>query len=223
MKKFDEWWFPDKEAHLQEWMEQVGSIKFGRLTYQGHKYYGATLNCHPDKRRVAIDVGAHVGLWSWLMAHDFEKVKCFEPVKVHAECWRKNMEPVKNCVLYENALGANRGYVRLANYTADSSGDTRVNNECTVGGPDYIPMETIDSYGFEDVDFIKVDCEGYELRVLQGAEETLLRCKPVVIVEQKGTMSENFCIPPMAAVEYLKGLGFTHISDVGGDYILGWK
>lgn len=222
MKKFDEWWFPDNEQHLQEWMGRVGSVKHGRLTYQAHKYYGATLHCPPEKRRVAIDVGAHVGLWSWLMAHDFEKVKCFEPMRLHIDCWRKNMEPVSNVVLYEEALGAIKSYVKLANYTHNSSGDTRVSNQDPLGGTGYVPMNTIDSYGFDDVDFMKIDCEGYELRVLQGAEQTLLRCKPVVIVEQKGEMSQQYNIQPLAAVEYLKDLGARHISDVGGDYILGW-
>ena len=34
-------------------------------------------------------------------------------------------------------------------------------------------MVTIDSFGYKDVDLIKIDVEGYEMEVLKGAEETL--------------------------------------------------
>lgn len=46
-----------------------------------------------------------------------------------------------------------------------------------------VPKRTIDSYNFEDVDAIKIDVEGSELLVIQGAEETIERCRPSVQVE----------------------------------------
>ncbi len=44
-------------------------------------------------------------------------------------------------------------------------------------------MECIDSLELPRVDFIKIDVEGSELEVLEGAMSTLNRCKPVVIME----------------------------------------
>ena len=41
---------------------------------------------------MALDVGAHVGIWSRRLAEKFKTVVAFEPVPKHIECWKKNME-----------------------------------------------------------------------------------------------------------------------------------
>lgn len=46
-----------------------------------------------------------------------------------------------------------------------------------------VPARTIDSYNFEDVDAIKIDVEGSELFVIQGASQTIDRYRPSVQVE----------------------------------------
>ena len=46
-----------------------------------------------------------------------------------------------------------------------------------------VQLKTLDSYGFEDVDIIKVDVEGHEFDVVRGAEQTILKYHPVVQLE----------------------------------------
>lgn len=46
-----------------------------------------------------------------------------------------------------------------------------------------VPCRTIDSYNFDDVDAIKIDVEGTELFVIEGAQDTIDRCRPSVQVE----------------------------------------
>jgi FkbM family methyltransferase len=46
-----------------------------------------------------------------------------------------------------------------------------------------VPARTLDSYNFEDVDAIKIDVEGSELLVIEGAKDTIDRCRPSVQVE----------------------------------------
>ena len=46
-----------------------------------------------------------------------------------------------------------------------------------------VPKRTIDSYNFDDVDAIKIDVEGSELLVIEGAKDTIDRCRPSVQVE----------------------------------------
>lgn len=46
-----------------------------------------------------------------------------------------------------------------------------------------VELRTLDSYGFEDVDIIKVDVEGHEFDVVRGAEQTILKYHPVVQLE----------------------------------------
>jgi FkbM family methyltransferase len=46
-----------------------------------------------------------------------------------------------------------------------------------------VPARTIDSYNFEEVDAIKIDVEGTEMFVIEGAKDTIDRCRPSVQVE----------------------------------------
>jgi FkbM family methyltransferase len=67
-----------------------------------------------------------------------------------------------------------------------------------------VPMVSIDSLALERVDFFKLDVEGMELDVLNGAKETLARCRPVMQVEYiKSDIS--------ALVEFLHSLGYESI------------
>jgi len=45
------------------------------------------------------------------------------------------------------------------------------------------PVVPLDSLGLSRLDFLKVDTEGAELHVLRGAQETLRRCRPAVMLE----------------------------------------
>lgn len=46
-----------------------------------------------------------------------------------------------------------------------------------------VPLVTLDSFAFPRVDMIKIDVEGMEMEVLDGAEETLRRCRPILYIE----------------------------------------
>jgi len=41
----------------------------------------------------------------------------------------------------------------------------------------------VDAWGMDDISFMKIDVEGMELDVLKGAEQTIARCRPVLVVE----------------------------------------
>ncbi len=130
-------------------------------------------------RRVALDVGAHIGVWTKFLAGVFQTVHAFEPVRENMHCLEKNTAEMGNVVRWPHALGHARGAVSMIRH-GGNSGCWRVS-----GGTD-ARMSTLDAHQFRDVDFIKIDTEGYEGYVLQGAAETLARCKPVVVIEDNG-------------------------------------
>jgi len=214
MPKFqDSWWFPDHEQHLPQWMAspKARMILNGRPAYQGKKQQAALAAVR--QHRTAIDVGGHIGLWSYNLAHAFQHVHAFEPVEAHRACFARNVEAV-NVTLHACALGASEGRVSI--HTAPTStGDSWVK-----GGGD-IPMVTLDSVGLADVDFIKIDCEGYEENVLRGAIETIKRDRPVIIVEQKRDMATaRFGLEPLGAVKFLQSLGYQVAQEISGDYLM---
>ncbi len=211
--------FPDGEKHLIDWLEKAGRDVQGKPAYQYNKYLKALL--YGKGRRNAVDVGANIGLWSRVMAIDFKKVIAFEPVPLYRECWQKNVE-FKNVELHGLALGAREGIVDMECGTPNSFGDTFVSVGKGVNVAKNVRLATLDSFELKEVDFIKVDCEGYEYHVLQGAEKTLLANRPVVIVEQKPGHASKFGLGEMDAVEYLKSLGAKLCDGIAGDYILAW-
>ena len=216
MKLVDGWWFPDHEQHLIEWMANPKSrmILNGRAAYQGAKIQHALKLVRPNTEcRTAVDVGGHIGLWSYNLAPEFRAVEAFEPCEAHRECFRKNVDAM-NVTLNPYALGEREGSVSLFTGPA-SSGDTWVK------GDGNIPMRTLDSFGLRDVDFIKIDCEGYEEFVLRGAEILIGTWRPIIVVEQKRDHATKFGLKPQGAVDYLtKVHGYGVESVMSGDFFM---
>ena len=182
------------------------------VNYQANKLRAALP--YVKHARTAIDIGAHCGLWTNQLGNYFDRVECFEPVPRHIECWKRNIVK-QTCRLHEVALGAKDGQCGME-VISGLSGRSHVN-----GGGD-IAMKRLDDYAFEDVDFIKVDVEGYEYFVLKGAEETLLRCRPVMVVEQKPKHGGKYGLSDTEAVDYLKSLGAVVREEIVGDFVMTW-
>jgi FkbM family methyltransferase len=208
MFRFDAWWMPDGETHLVDLMGKTQRRVNGRLTYQFHKYALARESC--TKFRAAVDVGAHVGLWSYWMAEQFRVLHAFEPSERHRECWVVNVT-TPTAHLYPYALGETEAQVGLQVET-ESSGNTRI-----IDG-DSVWMRTLDSFQLQEIDFLKIDCEGYEVFVVEGARETLARCRPVVVVEQKPGTPKRYGQHGRGALMLLETMGAQFQWEWGGDF-----
>lgn len=206
MKEVNGIWLPDHEEHLLHYAAQGEK---GKWTYQANKLVEALK--HVKNTRLAVDVGGHCGLWSKELIKVFDRVVAFEPVEEHRECFVKNVQG--NYTLFPVALGDKPAFVNM-HTTKGQSGDTWVQSDGD------IPVCLLDQYALEGVDFIKLDCEGYELFALKGAEETIKRNHPVIIVEQKPGRGKKFGLKDTAAVAYLEGLGYKLKREMAGDYIL---
>ena len=225
-------WLPETEVHFVEGMTSGKRRREveGRLTYQYHKYEAALGYLPAGRRRVAVDIGAHVGLWSMWIARDFDTVHAFEPAPPHAEIfpWNVDMEHVR---LHRCALGRADGTVDITvperqtggAYVETGSGNpgTRYNDGGGYKVYRALPRRTLDSFRLPLIDFIKIDVEGYELAVLEGARQTLLHCRPLIMVEQKGNEAA-YGEPRNAAVGYLQKLGMRDRKVIAGDHILTW-
>lgn len=206
MKQVNGVWLPDHEEHLKTY---AAMGPHGEWTYQKSKLDVAVAHC--KKREVAVDVGGHCGIWAREMCKLFGHVHSFEPVKDHRDCYELNQHS-ENWSLYPYALGEKDG--RAGTQTRPgSSGDTWLVD----GGR--VEVKTLDWFNLAP-DFLKIDTEGYELFVLKGAEQTLRKHKPVIIVEQKPGNGERFGLDDIAAVTWLETLGYKLRREYHGDYIL---
>lgn len=220
MKQVHGWWFPDDEIQLPAVMTAQDRIVDGRLTWQYHKYEAALRLLPPERRRTAIDIGAHVGLFSYWMARDFAAVVAYEPVHALDFCWHENLSGKTNVMLVPYALGAAQGTVRLQ-IDPTRTGGTHVVAE---GGADTLdaPMRPLDDYPFERVDFIKIDVEGYEPAVIEGARQTLRRHRPVILVEEFDAALNQQGFRSHATCAALEAVGMVFHTRLGHDYIYGW-
>jgi FkbM family methyltransferase len=134
---------------------------------------------------IFFDVGAHVGLISFDVAARVPgaSVHAFEPDPGNAARWRRNrtLNPSARATLEAAAVADIVGHAHLTGPIVGESAWRHVVDQAT-DGTRTVPMTTLDSYaevhGVEVIDVLKLDVEGYEPRVLDGARE-LLRARSV--------------------------------------------
>lgn len=216
------WWLPAQEKHLGGMLERSKEA-FGRKTYQYWNKLVPALE-YVKNKGVAVDVGSHVGLWSYPLSKHFDQVLAFEPVPIFRQCWELNVSSGNGAILFPVGLGEEKGMLDI-HYIAEHTGKTGpIPPGKTPPRSEIIraPITRLDEFDFPQVDFFKIDCEGHELAVLKGAVETLKRCKPVVVVEQRPQHLKDFGQPENAAVAFLQGLGAKVYKEVIEDFIMGW-
>lgn len=219
MKNILGMWFPDTETHLEQQVLLHNPIVEGRGTYQYRKYAAALP--WVIKKGHAVDIGAQIGLWSRVMAINFDKVTAFEPLPDHQQCFEMNMKHALDKVtLHKCALTDAPGFLKM-NMPPKNTGNTHVAVEGEAGVE--VPARTLDSFKLTDIDFMKIDVEGYELPVVKGAKNTILSQRPTIVIEQKpGGQAERYGRRQYDAVDLLKAWGGTVRWDLGGDLLVTW-
>jgi hypothetical protein len=77
-----------------------------------------------------------------------------------------------------------------------------------------------DDYGWQDLDFVQLDTEGHELPVLMGMEQTLLRCRPVVQLEEYGWGARHYGHEADSARRWLEARGWRQVAASESDRVL---
>ena len=170
-------------------------------------------------KRHMIDVGGNVGRWSVDFAKHFDKVSAFEPAPYHIECFEKNCASYSNIKLYPYGLSNTNKKGNLEVAVEHHLGSTRV----IPSDDGAIELKTLDAHGFKDVDVLKVDVEGLEIDVLQGAEKTIAQCKPIIVIERCVFNSERFGLDKMASHNELDRQGYKRLFKITRDCIYGPK
>lgn len=129
--------------------------------------------------RTAIDVGAHIGFWSRDLTARFETVHAFEPSARYRPFLTRN---APKAIIHPCALGETDGAASLA-FPPGNSGAAFI--AVSIAGEETIEVKRLDDFTFDHVDYIKLDCEGFELPALKGAQATIRLHRPTISLEQK--------------------------------------
>lgn len=178
-------WIYRRFPRLTHWWRRLARANYEREM--------ALLAVLCDRRRTGIDVGAKVGMYTYRIRNHSADVVAFEPIPLFHRMLssvfagrRARIEPF--------AVSANAGRVRMR-LPYDRDGEQQFGRatieptnplaNAAVARVEEIEVETrtIDSYQLDRVGFIKIDVEGHELSVLDGATATLAEHRPNLLIE----------------------------------------
>jgi len=143
--------------------------------------------------RVCLDIGSNIGQWTRPLARRFESVVCFEPNPNFRECFKKNIDE-NNVLLWPVGLSDKEHKAK------QGFNSTVLQNE-----EGEIDCRTLDSFALTNVDFVKIDVDGFEIPLLNGAKQTLIKNNPVINIEMKKDKRNNIT---QQCASILKDLGY---------------
>jgi len=158
---------------------------------------------------VCIDVGTYIGLHTLTLSKLCEKVIGFEAQPLIYDCLENTLKykNINNVTLYNIALSNEEGHTKIF---TNNNGDASLE-----GIRDYkfkynynIKKNKLDNYNIQHVDLIKIDIEGSEWSMLEGANDLITKHRPLIILETfKGkknkTKLNEFCSRFNYSQEYI--------------------
>ena len=168
-----------------------------------------------------IDVGGNRGIYTYLFWRLGARVEVFEPNPTCSRilnAWAVGKSMVH---IYSVALSNCAGNASL-HIPIDKSGiehDASASIENTgflLARDQLVALQTLDSFQFENVSLIKIDVEGHEYSVIEGAELTIASSRPVLLVE----IEQRHIVSPINEVfEKVLALGYQGFFMLGGKLI----
>jgi FkbM family methyltransferase len=211
VKQVKGWWLPDTDTDFDRWIldgdyqkeHRDGILNF--LKTQGVEFN----NC--------LDVGAHVGFWLKDLQKTFKMVYAFEPISDVRECLKKNVEK-DNYLLFDFGLGDKNEKV-MVNYIPEETGNTYVSDH----GNREIQIRRLDEIKLPKIDYIKIDAEGYEIKVLQGAEGLITRDEPYIHVEVKQKILERHGLSAVDIDRYFEEIDYKKVYRIKSEFVYAKK
>jgi FkbM family methyltransferase len=183
-----------------------------------------------DPSRRALDIGASKGKYALLLQRLAREVVCFEPNPAVALRLRRLFSGRRsNVSVIHAALGdvtatlvlrvprvGKREFDEMGSLASKFASDANA----TVLGQSVsgitaheVPVCRLDDFGYDDVGFVKIDVEGYERQVIEGARQTLVRNRPNLLVE----IEQRHNARPIGEIfELIAGLGYDGWFLLGG-------
>ncbi len=191
------------------------------LFFLGYYDYDTTnaINRLCKEGMIALDIGANIGVYTFRMAKlvgKTGKVIAFEPMSWAFLKLKKNFElnNFHNITLEKLALTNKQ---KKENTFFKSSWSTDGVLKDIAQKKELIEFTTLDEHlrekGINKVDFIKIDVDGYEYRVLQGAINTLKIFKPIIILELDNYTLRRSGTNIEAVISFLSNLGYKFYSE----------
>jgi FkbM family methyltransferase len=130
----------------------------------------------------------------------------------------QNMNIKGKIIVHECALtNKNEGTIGIQDHPEHGGHNFAIYDDKQIKKSDHVvqvPCRTIDSYKFDDVDVIKIDVEGSELYVIEGATTTIDKCRPSVQVEIVPKQCSQYGYDPQALYDFFAQRDYVCVSAV---------
>ena len=134
------------------------------------------------------DVGGNRGTYAYCLHRLGARVEIFEPNPLCADILDQWARPIATARVHRVALSSAAGSATL-HIPIDEQG-VEHDASASIGAPGSgrqhdieVTLRDLDSFGFDDLDFIKIDTEGHEGSVLAGASATIRASNPAMLIE----------------------------------------
>ncbi len=185
---------------------------------------------------VVIDVGGNIGQTALMMAERIGgsgKVYSFEPFTKTYKRFKENLSlnpSIYNITLEHLALGEKAEKLTMYVENAKNSGGNRIKpaGKKVSTQIEEVVVTTLDEYSktnaISKINLIKIDVEGFEMKVLEGSQTTIREFKPALFIEANDANLEAQGASLKAMSDFLKRNGYTIFNAENNmELNLGWE
>jgi FkbM family methyltransferase len=209
-----------KDGHTY-WVEEGDTLYIQRLQAGQYQKTNWEFAQHLiDDWSRAIDVGTNNACNAIHYAKKFAHVDCFEPTPLAQQLWTNTVRDnqVQNVQLHKFAVGESAKQVEmLAHVKNGGHNHIRATANNTIKEIYRVDVRTLDSYNFSNVGFIKIDVEGYEKFVLEGAQQLIQQSRPTIQLEIVSPQCRKFNYTPEAMIDWIRSWDYTVVSKHRGN------
>lgn len=167
-----------------------------------------------ERMRIIFDVGANIGevTTTFTINYPEARVFAFEPVEQNYRQLERTAARLKQVAAYNIGLGERSGTMRF-DCTGDATTAFRVAADQTNEANPSVAMTTVDVFcernGIETIDYLKIDTEGHDLKVLAGAKKMLFEQRiGFVIAECSMNPDNTLHVPFCELLAFMSPLGY---------------
>ena len=137
------------------------------------------------KNDIVVDIGANTGYFTVLFSYLAKHVYAFEPEPNNFRKLQQNTKNLENLTLYDIAVSNAIGYATLHTCPTDNGMNRLYDSKWCEGGEKITVMTAnLDNMLLHrNINFVKMDVEGSEYKVLDGMREILKRDHPTILIE----------------------------------------
>jgi len=151
---------------------------------------------------VMVDVGAWYGPWSARLAARADRVIAFEPTPLH-EVLRRRLPGNVEVIAAAASDQPGEAQLWLAGTGTGAEGLSSFHRRDVHAVSSVVPKIPVDDLDLTGVTFMKIDVDGHEVPVLHGAEKTIRRDTPPLLIEVEARIQ-----PIENVVGLLRGWGY---------------